>query len=422
MRYLSPQMGHTGIAYCCSLPAPVPAVDPKMNEWTCWLVDDVNRRGIAGVSTGVSTLDSRTENAYRRDERKLGMHPSVTSCWHCRMILCWLVLLSASLSRTDAWNLSHHHRHHHHDHHHHHHHDHDHHLRRRRGIVLDSIHAITAAALGSKLLQPTKAHASEEVCQQLTIVTDPNSYSGLVYAPPPSSSSSSRNIDKPPPLILVLHGAGRNDLDIRSDLASPTGEHAGLIPSLIEAGNAPAELLQNFAVLAPYSYGQPSFYQDSRKKLLDFLEWANQNQNTPACPISFDPNNVWLFGFSDGATVGVELLTTRRFRGGVICSYGYSGKSLPLAAVQRLADLPMLVFHSADDVIFDVKNSDRLVEQLVLQSASSSKNNKKKLVQYYRYKRDPVEEMPARVRGHVSMAIVASRMPEVYEWMLANSS
>ncbi|KAG7356581.1 phospholipase/carboxylesterase [Nitzschia inconspicua] len=240
---------------------------------------------------------------------------------------------------------------------------------------------------------------------KLQIVADPKTYSSLAFAPPNNNGKT--------PLILVLHGAGRNDQDIRQDLADPYGEHAGLIPSLIESGNAPHNLLQNFAVLAPYSYGKSSFYSDSRTKLLDFCDWAVQNQNTETLPIQFDPNRIILFGFSDGATVAVELLTTRRFAAGVICSYGYSGKTLPAAALDRLSNLPIWVFHSQDDVIFDVQNSDRLVHQL---ETVNEKQGRSDMVRYSKYTKDP-ENLPPRVRGH-SMGITASKMPELYDWML----
>jgi predicted peptidase len=230
----------------------------------------------------------------------------------------------------------------------------------------------------------------------LRVIRDDESYSGLSYTPPDTFGKT------PPPLIVVLHGAGKNDLDILSDLADRRGEHAGLIPSLIQSGEAPLELLDNFAVLAPYSYGKASFYQDSRSKLLKFIQFASTN-------MEFDPNRVFLFGFSDGATVAVELMTTRRFAGAVICSYGYSGGALPQQAMERLSGLPMWVFHAADDVIFDIRTtSDRLVEQL--QTVSPDK------IRYTRYEHDP-EHLPARVRGH-SMGITASKLPEVYTWML----
>ena len=244
------------------------------------------------------------------------------------------------------------------------------------------------------------------------IIHDPESYSALSYSPPPPPPPTTSNErPPPPPLIVVLHGAGKNDLDILQDLADPRGEHAGLIPSLIESGQAPTELLDNFAVLAPYSYGKTSFYQDSRSKLLKCIEHAKTQ-------MEFDPNRIFLWGFSDGATVAVELMTTGRFAGAVVCSYGYSGPTLPTQAIERLSGRPLWVFHSADDVIFNITTtSDRLVKQL--QEAASSPNNytyNAARIRYTRYERDP-EHLPARVRGH-SMGITSSKMPEVYTWLL----
>lgn len=233
----------------------------------------------------------------------------------------------------------------------------------------------------------TTTKTTDTVAASLQVIRDPNTYSALIYSPPIS--------DKPPPLIVVLHGAGKNNLDILTDLADPKGEHAGLIPSLIASGQAPSILLDNFAVLAPYAFGQSSFYQDPRSQILKCIDFAKTK-------LFFDPHRVFLFGFSDGATEAVELMTTRRFAGAVICSYGYTGGDLPPPAVERLIDLPMWVFHSADDVIFDVSNSDRLVKQIN--------------ARYNRYERDP-ENLPPRVRGH-SMGITASKLPEVYDWML----
>lgn len=261
-------------------------------------------------------------------------------------------------------------------------------LSQRRQFASQILFGIASQTLLRRL--PSHAAVSNITRPKLQILEDTDSYSALVYSPPESPSRSD-----PPPLIVVLHGAGRNDLDIVKDLADPTGEHAGLIPSLIQSGHAPLVLLENFADLAPYAYGQASFYNDPRSRLLKCIDSAKSK-------LSFDPQRIFLFGFSDGATVAVELMTTRRFAGAVICSYGYTGQSLPSQAKERLVGLPMWVFHSADDVIFSVGNSDRLVQQVQ--------------ARYNRYEHDP-ENLPARVRGH-SMGIVASKLPDVYEWML----
>ena len=200
----------------------------------------------------------------------------------------------------------------------------------RRSVIVESLVAISTTTITGTLQvdSPSIDNLS------LQVVTDPNTYSALAYSSSSSSPLSSNDDGKQKkPLIVVLHGAGRNDDDIISDLGNPRGEHAGLIPSLIASNKAPKELMENFTVLAPYSFGKASFYQDSRSTLLDFVDWAIKNQGTESCPVTFDPNRIILFGFSDGATVAVELLTTKRFAGGVIWSYGFSGQTLPLTLV-----------------------------------------------------------------------------------------
>ncbi|CAJ1948281.1 unnamed protein product [Cylindrotheca closterium] len=302
----------------------------------------------------------------------------------------------------------------------------------RRTAILESSSSLLAATALLALDDPTTSTESSNNNNfnklPLEVVNDPDSYSALAYGGGSTNdddakmrngaANNNNNKRPPPPLILVLHGAGKNDLDILSDLGDPRGEHAGLIPSLIASGQAPSMLLNNFAILAPYSQGKVSLYQDSRSKVLQFVDWAIQNQGTSKCPIRFDPKRIILFGFSDGATVAVELLTTSRFAGGVICSYGYNGPSLPSRALERLTNKPLWVFHSADDVIFDVTNSDRLVEQLraVNNHSRGSDSTTASIIKYSRYDRDP-ENLPPRVRGH-SMGITASKQVEVYDWML----
>ena len=152
----------------------------------------------------------------------------------------------------------------------------------------------------------------------LVAVADPETYSALAYSPPgpspslqellvhvrPRSSSTecstlnSRTLltgyaagGEKPPLIVLLHGAGKNELDVWN-LADPQGEHAGLAPSLLAAGTAPPALRERFAVLAPYSRGKASFYEEPRAKLLSFVEWALSDAGRAAgCPDA-DPTRV----------------------------------------------------------------------------------------------------------------------------------
>jgi len=235
----------------------------------------------------------------------------------------------------------------------------------------------------------------------LVEVSDPQTFSALSYAPP---GSAGRKL----PLLVVLHGAGRNDRTAW-DLAELGGEHGGLVPSLIASGRAPVELTDNFAVVAPYSAGKASFYEEPRRKLIQFVDWVCSEAGRQAgCP-DVDPKRIFLFGFSDGATAGVELMTTKRFAGGVFAAYGFTG-DLPTLAAQRLRDIPIWMFHSADDVIFPVKCSDKLVK--TLRSAGSQD-----VVRYTRYEKDQ-EGFTGSVRGH-STGITASRQPEIYTWMLS---
>jgi predicted peptidase len=235
-------------------------------------------------------------------------------------------------------------------------------------------------------------------------VTDPATYSALLYTPPEQNDNTF------PPLLVAIHGAGKNERDVWN-LADIQGEHAGLIPSLIASGTAPQVLLDNFAVVAPYSQGKRSFYEEPRQKLLQFIDWVCSDAGQQAgCP-KVDTNRIFLFGFSDGATEAVELLTTGQFRGGIVAAYGFTG-TLPSRATDRLKDVPIWVFHSRDDVIFPVACSDRLVATL-----RENSSNDKDTVRYSRFDKDQ-EGFTGAVRGH-STGITASRSPQVYEWLLS---
>lgn len=73
--------------------------------------------------------------------------------------------------------------------------------------------------------------------------------------------------------------------------------------------------------------------------------------------------------------------------------------------------MPVWVFHSAVDAIFDVANSDRLVATL---RRAGTKND---VVRYTRYDTDP-ENVTGSARGH-TCGITASKNPAVYDWLLS---
>jgi predicted peptidase len=239
--------------------------------------------------------------------------------------------------------------------------------------------------------------------EHLCAVSDPSTYSALVYAKPTAKQA------KKIPLLVVLHGAGKNEEGVWN-LADPNGEHAGLLPTLIDINKAPLAASDHFAMVAPYSFGKRSFYEEPRSKLLRFVDWVCSEEGQKAgCPSNIDSSRIFLFGFSDGATVAVELATTQRFKACVVCAYGYSG-ILPQLALERLKNIPMWIFHSADDVIFPVSYSDQLVKSL--RSVSTTPD----LIRYTRYESDQ-EGFTGNVRGH-SVGITASKSADIYTWML----
>ena len=268
----------------------------------------------------------------------------------------------------------------------------------------------TALAISPPSVE-TKPIPAPQFCE----VRDPSTFSALSYAPPRQCNKN----DQPLPLIVFLHGAGqrRGSLSTVWELADPQGQFAGLLPSRIadSSSSVPDELLENFAVVAPYAEDSRnlSFYEEPRSKILRFIDWYCSEEGRKSGCAKVDPARICLFGFSDGATVAVELATTLRFRACVIASYGFTG-NLPSQAKDRLVQVPMWVFHSADDAIFPVSSSDRLVQSL---QEEADRLQTKSLVRYTRFEVDP-EEFQGAVRGHTT-GITASKNADVYKWLLS---
>ncbi|CAE8611954.1 unnamed protein product [Polarella glacialis] len=233
----------------------------------------------------------------------------------------------------------------------------------------------------------------------LSEVQDPGTYAALLYKP----VSAVKKL----PLLFVLHGAGSTDLGAW-ELADPDGCHGGLPPSLLASGLVPPELAENFAVVAPYAAGKASFIREPRQRLLQFLDWVRSPAGQLAgCP-EIDPRRIFVLGYSDGATVGVQLATSGQFAAGIFAAVGGVGDVASVAA--KLKGMPIWIFHSADDGILPVRNSDMLVEALRKVSGPD-------LVRYTRYDEDQ-EGFTGFLKGH-SVGITASKKPEIYKWLLS---
>ena len=219
-------------------------------------------------------------------------------------------------------------------------------LTRRALLAFLALESASTSPSGSTSANAAEVPGEREISLDmgtLTAVRDPASYSALAYSPRGAAASSGKT-----PLLIVLPGAAQNTAGVWS-LADPAGEHMGLAPSLLASGAAPFELARNFAVVTPYPEGKRSFYEEPRAKVLRFIDWVCSEAGREAgCPANIDLSRIFLFGFSDGATVGVELATTGRFAACVFAAYGLTG-TLPPRAVELLSTTPLWIFHSEDD-------------------------------------------------------------------------
>ena len=252
------------------------------------------------------------------------------------------------------------------------------------------------------------------------MIEDPNSFSGVAYIP--------NSIKKSYPLLVVLHGAGNNKQQSAMD-AFTTGDHKMLPPSLLYANQAPSSLSDNFVVIAPYvGNGKRSLYDESRSKVLDFIRYFNtyiESQTIQdGTSISINRQRISLFGFSEGSTLAVELATTRQFNGLVLCSYGFTG-ILPQKAIERLQGIPIWVFHSTKDDVYDIKCSNQLVESLLMfegqgaLDAFSAGDSIKFTKLLPNDKNDSMNNAKWEGYEHVRSALVASKSSEVYSWLLS---
>lgn len=257
---------------------------------------------------------------------------------------------------------------------------------------------------------------------------DPSSFSCCVYTPPTrrksQGQSSTAETSETFPLLVVLHGAGNNNGDAMYEFTNeyPPGDHTNLPLFLCSTGKAPAQLRDEFVVVAPYAgKGKKSLYDEPRSKILSFIKWFNvwieAQQFADGSQIAIDRSRVSLFGFSEGSTLAVELATTRQFNGVVCASYGFTG-ILPKEAVRRLQGIPLWIFHSEADDVYPIRCSTSIVNSLLEYEGATDifdigKNLKlTKLIPDKAAKSEPGFE-------HVRAALVASASNEVYSWLLS---
>lgn len=150
---------------------------------------------------------------------------------------------------------------------------------------------------------------------------------------------------EPSPMLVFLHGAG--EAGDGSEASLELVDDLGL-PQLIADGDWPAE--QPFVVLAPqygtvYAEGYCGFGDD----LAQFLSWAIAEYNA-------DASRVYLAGISCGAIGAWDYLASR---GGetvaaAVLVAGHAEWALEEGGCAPLAEVPVWVFHGADDEIVPV--------------------------------------------------------------------
>lgn len=284
---------------------------------------------------------------------------------------------------------------------------------------------IQSSTVVAAMFQQNKSYAEESSTQisrgAIFEIKDPNSYSAVVYIP---RAKDGKEMAKQTslPLLVVLHGAGVNEHSALYEFTTPGGDHTNLPPYLLSTRQAPSSLSENFVVVAPYvGQGKRSLYDEPRGKILLFIKWFNsyiESQTlNDGTNVSINRQKVSLFGFSEGATLAVELATTRQFQGVVTASYGFTGP-LPKIAIERLQGIPIWAFHSKGDDIYDVQCSDRLVRTLLTYEGGLDVFAVGDIIKYTKLV-PPTNDKIEPGREHVRSALVASRSAEVFSWLLS---
>lgn len=269
-------------------------------------------------------------------------------------------------------------------------------------------------------------------------IKDPSTYSAVVYVPRAKTNGQSKTTDEAPdnkteyPMLVVLHGAGSNEHSAMYEFTnsgsptSPPGNHVNLPPYLLAQEQAPHVLSDNFVVVAPYvGRGKSgSLYDEPRGKILSFIKWFNNwiesqlfedDAGISSCAIH--RHRISLFGFSEGSTLAVELATTRQFNGVILASYGFTG-TLPPLALERLYEIPIWVFHSTGDDVFDIRYSNKLVESLVSYHGGKDIFDTRKTVKYTKLISVKTVTNENGLE-HVRAALVASKSEETFHWLLS---
>lgn len=155
--------------------------------------------------------------------------------------------------------------------------------------------------------------------------------------------------DGPPPLLLMLHGYGSNEHDLM-----------GIAPYLdkrLHIVSARAIFDVGFGYGWYHLYGVPGNLISDDATRAKSLEVLTKFVGDLPSRIGADPTQVYLFGFSQGAVMSLDLgLTIPHLVNGMIVASGYLDKMVvPQVKPETLGDLDVLLMHGIEDDLIPVE-------------------------------------------------------------------
>lgn len=160
--------------------------------------------------------------------------------------------------------------------------------------------------------------------------------------------------DGPPPLLLMLHGYGSNEHDLM-----------GIAPYLdqrLHIVSARAIFDVGFGYGWYHLYGVPGhLISDDATRAMSLDTLTKFLGDLPG-RVGADPAQVYLFGFSQGAVMSIDLaLTVPHLVAGAIVASGYLDEMiLPKVQPEALSDLDVLLMHGTEDDLIPVEWGRRL--------------------------------------------------------------
>ncbi len=151
-----------------------------------------------------------------------------------------------------------------------------------------------------------------------------------------------------PPLLVLLHGFGSHEEDLftLADAFDPRFLLVSVRAPLTLGAGSYAWFPTQFTPAGPVADTVQA--ESSRRLLLEFLAWAEQNWETAP--------GATLVGFSQGAIMAASLALTepQRVRAAVLMSGRILPEVLPAAAPDRLALTEYLIVHGTQDQVLPI--------------------------------------------------------------------